>query len=161
HFAQWLKRRRAGTQGRYPVFIFAAEGGGIYAAAGIGLLLSELQDQCPQFAEHIFAISAVSGGAIGATTFHALLDSPSSAPCRPTQLRAQNSMSSRLERVLNADHLSPIAALILPDVLGLTRVRGLDRAGALEWSLVCAFENRQNAGEISVPCTGGEFRGNG
>ena len=75
-FREWLAKRRPDPSVRYPVFIFAAEGGGIYAASGIALFLAALQDQNPRFAEHVFAISAVSGGAVGSSMFHALLDQP-------------------------------------------------------------------------------------
>ncbi len=61
----------AGT-GKYPVFIIAAEGGGIYAASAAATMLAILQDAVPEFSEHVFAISGVSGGAIGAAIFRAL-----------------------------------------------------------------------------------------
>ncbi|MGD0023053.1 MAG: hypothetical protein ABSC37_00300 [Xanthobacteraceae bacterium] len=60
---------------QYPVFIIAVEGGGIYAASAASMFLARLQDRDPCFAEHVFAISAVSGGAIGATIFQALVES--------------------------------------------------------------------------------------
>jgi len=58
--------------GKYPVFIIAAEGGGIYAASAISSLLAILQDADPEFSKHVFAISGVSGGSIGAAVFEAL-----------------------------------------------------------------------------------------
>src|SRR5262249_28862744 len=39
----------------YPVFIIAAEGGGIYAASAAATFLAELEDCVPGFARHIFA----------------------------------------------------------------------------------------------------------
>jgi len=57
---------------RYPVFIFAVEGGGIYAASAASTLLARLQDENPCFSDHVFAVSAVSGGAIGAAIFQAI-----------------------------------------------------------------------------------------
>ena len=61
----------------YPVFIIAVEGGGIYAARAASLFLARLQDHIPGFSDHVFAISGVSGGAIGATIFEALAQSES------------------------------------------------------------------------------------
>jgi hypothetical protein len=58
--------------GKYPVFIIAAEGGGIYAASAISTLLAKLQDAEPEFSKHVFAISGVSGGSLGAAVFRAL-----------------------------------------------------------------------------------------
>jgi hypothetical protein len=49
----------------YPVYIVAARGGGLYAAYHTAKFLARLQDQCPSFAQHSFAISGVSGGSLG------------------------------------------------------------------------------------------------
>ena len=65
---------------KYPVFIVATEGGGIYAASAASLFLAGLQDRDPSFSEHVFAISGVSGGAIGATVFQALEQSKINGP---------------------------------------------------------------------------------
>jgi hypothetical protein len=65
---------------KYPVFIVATEGGGIYAASAASLFLAGLQDRDPSFSKHMFAISGVSGGAIGATIFQALERSKISGP---------------------------------------------------------------------------------
>ncbi len=62
----------AGANQPYAVYVMAAEGGGIYAASAAAMLLARLQDASPRFAEHVFAISGVSGGAIGSTVFQAL-----------------------------------------------------------------------------------------
>ena len=69
-FHGWLAERRTGSS-RYPVFVVAAQGGGIYAASTAGTFLATMQDHCPAFARHVFAISAVSGGSIGASLFNA------------------------------------------------------------------------------------------
>src|SRR5258706_2825494 len=76
-FQQWLNVRRDqivnyGTvhPGRkYPVFVVAAQGGGYYAAYHSGLFLARLEDRCPSFADHTFAVSSVSGGSLGAAVF--------------------------------------------------------------------------------------------
>ncbi len=57
----------------YPVFIVAAQGGGIYAASTASAFLTRMQDECSGFGQHVFAISGVSGGAVGATVFGELL----------------------------------------------------------------------------------------
>lgn len=94
-FSAWLDRRgvaRAGGSGtntaapakdpcfakatgrsqKEPVFIIAVEGGGIYAASAASMFLARLQDEDSCFADHVFAVSAVSGGAIGSTVFQAI-----------------------------------------------------------------------------------------
>jgi hypothetical protein len=79
--------RFAGNARRYPAFIIAVEGGGIYAASAASMFLARLQDHDPCFVRHVFAISAVSGGAIGATVFEALeqaaLDRAAAVAARP------------------------------------------------------------------------------
>jgi hypothetical protein len=56
----------------YPVYLIAAEGGGLYAAQFTAKVLARLQDRCPNFAQHVFAISSVSGGSLGASVFSSL-----------------------------------------------------------------------------------------
>ena len=73
-FRDWFRQRpdRDRFAGRrYPVYVVAAEGGGIYAALHAASALGGLQDRCPAFADHLFAISSVSGGSLGAATFAA------------------------------------------------------------------------------------------
>jgi hypothetical protein len=76
-FDRWFERLQSqsgpGADGRYPVILVATEGGGIRAAYWTAAVLTSLADTVPTFAEHTFAISAVSGGALGSTVFNALL----------------------------------------------------------------------------------------
>ena len=75
-FADWIASRKdaAAYAGKtYPVYIIAAQGGGIYAAYRTAKILTRLQDLCPNFAQHVFAISSVSGGSLGAGIFSALV----------------------------------------------------------------------------------------
>jgi hypothetical protein len=148
-FKDWLDRRndrQAFADRPYPVFIVAAQGGGIYAASAALNFLSALQDACPAFAEHIFAISGVSGGAVGATIFHGFISeerSPDSSDCPHASTR----LAANAERVVLSDHLSPVVALVLPDLLRELMPGSADdwdRAAALEHSLVCAFKNRSS-----------------
>jgi hypothetical protein len=70
----------------YPVYIVAAQGGGIYTAYQSALFLARLQDLCPGFKNHLFAISSVSGGSLGAATFVSLLNATGSpTPDQQTQ----------------------------------------------------------------------------
>jgi hypothetical protein len=150
-FREWLKRRsdrESFGKRPYPVFIVAAQGGGIYAASATAAFLSAIQDACPSFAEHVFAISGVSGGAVGATIFHALLprDSPPNSECPDSDSK----LRTNVERIVLTDHLSPVVALVLPDLLRKLlpeswRAEDWDRAGALEHSLICAFEGHSSA----------------
>jgi hypothetical protein len=71
-FLSWLAARRdraAFAAKDYPVYIVASAGGGIYAGMRSAYFLDFLQKKCPAFAHHIFAISGVSGGGLGALAF--------------------------------------------------------------------------------------------
>jgi len=75
-FARWFASRDDIKQYKdeYPVYLVAAQGGGIYAAYEAAIFLARMQDQCPAFRKHLFAISGVSGGSVGAAVFASVLD---------------------------------------------------------------------------------------
>jgi hypothetical protein len=92
-----------------PIIIVATEGGGIRAAYWTATVLTELHDRVPGFAEHCFAISGVSGGSLGATTYNALAIHHESdgTPLQPG-----------VHRFLQFDALSgTLAAMAQPDLL--------------------------------------------
>lgn len=79
HFTEWLRERgvalESGSGERelppYPVFVVTAEGGGIRAAYWTAAVLRHLDKEIPNFHRHVFAISGVSGGSLGAAVFAA------------------------------------------------------------------------------------------
>ncbi len=82
-FLQWLDQRRdlsTFANQDYPVYVVASAGGGIYAAMRTAYFLDFLQKKCPAFAHHIFAISGVSGGGLGALAFASQQQSVEQAP---------------------------------------------------------------------------------
>jgi hypothetical protein len=116
----------------YPVYVIAAEGGGMYAAYHAASFLGALQDQCPSFAHHVFAISSVSGGTLGAAFFtavasqalddgavSALMTTPcepdTSAPAKPGEMdRGAGRLFDRLaDTEFGYDFLSPLFAGLL------------------------------------------------
>lgn len=126
----------ASADHRYPVFIVSAEGGGIYAASAAALFLAKLQDGNADFSQHVFAVSGVSGGAIGATIFQALEQSKikQASAANPTQPAAPGcefgsfgtgmpnpklSLTDVVSAIMQADHFSPVVATIYPELLGL------------------------------------------
>jgi hypothetical protein len=133
--------RYTGKSDPYPVFIIAVEGGGIYAASAASMFLARLQDRDPCFAQHVFAVSAVSGGAIGTTIFQAVEQSPPKAisasagaansdssanGCVPSAAAAgQKGTNDALEMevcaIIEDDHFSPLVSAIFPELLGFTR----------------------------------------
>jgi hypothetical protein len=127
-FADWLVCRpglrdfnRAGRA--YPVFVIAAEGGGAYAAALTSAALAEIHETFPKFSNHVFAISGVSGGSIGAASFlSALLDEGIASPlakCRDgVKVGQPGVVKARLQKFAEADLLSPlIAGTLFPGLL--------------------------------------------
>ena len=147
-FLKWLTcrpdlRRYTETQHKYPVYVVSAQGGGIYAAYQAAIFLARLQDVCPAFRDHLFAISSVSGGSFGAATFVAALDAStrgslrpcpasgshdvaaSTSPCPditrflvpdkplPLNLEHQGALERKVSDALSADFLSPLVAATL------------------------------------------------
>ena len=148
-----------------PVFIVATEGGGIRAAYWTAVVLSALQDQSldhrkawldahpgqpppPDFASHVFAISGVSGGSLGAVVFDALLAEDVAYP-----------MENKAHDVLRQDFLSPtLAAMFFPDLLQRFlpgRFASADRAAALEKAWEYGWEQT-----ISGTASDGDPHGN-
>jgi hypothetical protein len=53
----------------YPIYIASAQGGGIYAAYHTAKTFQTITDKIPNFRNHLFAISAVSGGSFGSAIY--------------------------------------------------------------------------------------------
>lgn len=102
---------------RYPVFVVAAQGGGIYAASSSMSLLTTLQASCPAFSDHLFAISAVSGGAIGSAAFTGLTvdRKTTDTSCEVKSATTTDDFRQPVEHIVTGDHLSPVLASTLTD----------------------------------------------
>jgi len=144
-FKTWHDRMKvlpqyAGGNAEIPVIIVATEGGGIRAAYWTAAVLTSVQDQIPGFADHCFAISAVSGGAFGATVFDTLLARRAEAASlavdgtQPIPRDPARPLHSEARKVMQFDALSgTLAALAQPDLLQRFLPFGFpDRARALE-----------------------------
>jgi hypothetical protein len=108
-FQAWydLVGKNYGADTMHPLYIVATEGGGIRAAYWTAIVLGTLQDSNPNFAPHLFAISGVSGGSLGAVVFDALLAEP-----------ARGSLQKNAHRILGQDFLSPaLASMLYPDLV--------------------------------------------
>ena len=111
----------------HPVFLVAAAGGGIRAAYWTAKVLAELQDSNPAFSDHVFAISGVSGGSLGAVVFDCLIRSGVSHTNGPA-----------VQAILSQDFLAPtLSYMLFPDLFQRFLPFGctdFDRAKALEQS---------------------------
>lgn len=162
-FQKWLSQpsrmAEAARLGEYPVFIVAAQGGGIYAAHNAARFLARVQDLCPAFRQHLFAISSVSGGSVGSATFAAALHAEKAIPdagafagraCpkiaeflagvgRAEDLDAPGPVEQRVASVLTKDFLSPlVGGFLFSDFTQLFlpfAVPAFDRARSLEYTL--------------------------
>ena len=106
----------------YPVYIVAAQGGGIYAAAQAVQFLTKLHTTCERFAQHLFAISGVSGGSVGAALYAALTNEFKATTDQCSTVAETNSGGSTIQQMANAqesafelvrndyDFLSPLVA---------------------------------------------------
>lgn len=145
-FDAWLKARPAEYVGKfagkpYPIYVVAAQGGGMYAASLSGLTLARLYDRCPALRHHVFAVSGVSGGSVGSGYFAALLGDalPSSLQdscTMGTPAGGFGRLETQMDRLLQADLLAPVSASFLfPDLLQRFvpfPVVAFDRARAFE-----------------------------
>ncbi len=122
-FDRLQKEHPPGPDGKYPVILVATEGGGIRAAYWTAAVLTSLTDTLPKFSSHTFAVSAVSGGALGATVYDALLVRRGDYELRLDELeytpQAQEAKTLRLaaREMLSQDALAPtLAAMTQPDL---------------------------------------------
>jgi hypothetical protein len=130
----------------YPVYIVSAEGGGLYAAYNLATFLAKMQDTCPTFAQHLFTISSVSGGSLGAAVFaglaKGLAENGNQEPCKDDPDKPQ--FQTFVRDYFSRDFLAPlVAAGLFPDFLQRFLpfvVPMFDRSLALEQSFVSAWE---------------------
>jgi hypothetical protein len=151
-FENWYKARtdQSKFSERYPVYIVAAQGGGIYAAMHAAHFLSYMQARCPNFAHHLFAISGVSGGSVGAATFAAAMkDAEQRGGVKIPDTgcadrRGEDDPAINAVQALDGDFWSPLQAMwLFPDLLQQflpLRVEVFDRARALEHGLEASWQ---------------------
>jgi hypothetical protein len=161
HSARMDQSKFSGSS--YPIYIVAAQGGGIYAAMHAAHFLSYMQARCPNFAHHLFAISGVSGGSVGATAFAASMKEAEDrgaikipeAGCNPADNHGYDAGLSAAVEILDNDFWSPLEAMwLFPDVLQQflpVRVEMFDRARALEHGLEASWQRSVSENELYGP----------
>jgi hypothetical protein len=135
-YRQWRAQLPADAT-RPDVFLVAAEGGGIRAAYWTATVLGGLNEEGREsFGTHLFAVSGISGGTLGAGVYAAL---------RHDYPQGGVDLRKTAQRVLEHDFLSPtIAKLVTGDFLQwfLPLPIGIfDRSTAMEASFMRAYEN--------------------
>lgn len=142
HFSHWIEAglKDWPSEQSYPVFLVAAEGGGIRAAYWAGIVLAALQDRDPEFAKHVYAISGVSGGSLGGGVFAALVREQMDGGSVDCEVELAGPVVGPMGRcahaILSADFLAPtVAYMLYPDLVQRFLpfpVPFFDRARALE-----------------------------
>ncbi len=192
HFGRWLAERArhegselaaSSPEAPYPVVVVATEGGGIRAAYWTATVLGRLQDKYEEersagrltasgtFADHVYAISGVSGGSLGAAVFAALVREQSDDPdldCDAAKevtsesgevLRRRGPIETCAHQMLREDFLSPtVAALLYPDLVQRflpIPIAHFDRGRALEVS----WQEAWNGLNLSAERFGGKKTG--
>jgi hypothetical protein len=157
-FRSWLTSRQdakaySDANKPYPVYIVAAEGGGLYAGYQTAKFLARMQDLCPNFSQHVFAISSVSGGSLGAAVYAGLARSSAknedAKPCLE-KLEQTGPVEKQASKVLSGDLLAPVMwAGLFPDFLQRFipyPIGVFDRARALEFAFEQAWQQAGVAG---------------
>ena len=131
-FREWLAARKdyphdAAPTRPYPVYLVAMAGGGAYAGFHSAYFLARLFESCPRLRHHTFAISGVSGGALGATLIAAEAGAEQGGPGKAVDPLACNvdpdmadagEDSNKIEQFFSRDHVSfLIWARLFPDML--------------------------------------------
>jgi hypothetical protein len=139
----WMdaQQQTASTGSPIPLVVVATAGGGIRASYWTATVLGRLQDQLPQFDKHLFAISGVSGGSVGAAVYRTVLaDLARHTGDSPPPCAAVRSHSTELcaQTVLAQNLLTPVVAgALYPDLVQRFWPLG-DRTGL-------SFPDRQSA----------------
>lgn len=167
--------RFPGREGDTPIILVAAAGGGSRAAAHTASVLAAVDAAtCGAFGDHIFAISSVSGGALGSALYAAsrrdMIDEAQRERCRLSSPESRGyPLLSGLIATSTTDHLSPVVLRALGhDLLnGMTNSsRPNDspefrdfatRVGPLQMSWIAAYTRMLQA--HGKPANGGALLG--
>lgn len=125
------------------VVVVATAGGGIQAAAWTARVLTGLQQQLPEFANSIAALSAVSGGAVGTMFFvnqHQIGYKANGFPTKPDTDIVEQAEASSLDDVAWALVYSDFFRIFFPYLRRSTEESVLDRG----WALEQTWRNRGN-----------------
>lgn len=111
-FAAW----DATDPDREVIRVVAAQGGGLFAAYHAAMHLAHMSDTRPGYADSIFAISGVSGGAVGGSVYWAVR---ASGVCNDAIVSLDNTCHvDHVREILRNDYLSPaLAGLLTRDFL--------------------------------------------
>ena len=117
HYRAWRQANPPPKQidGRDPVILVAASGGGIRAAYWTASTLATLEEKLPSFSPSLFAVSGVSGGSVGAAVYTAIKRQQLDRHAPPA---GSGQTLEAVKAALGQDFLSPVVAgLLFPDLV--------------------------------------------
>lgn len=127
HFVAWVKKRQMLSKDTIPVVLMGVQGGGVRSAYWTAQVMAELQNDIPEFSDHTYAYSSVSGGTLGVAAYRAVVRN-----------QVDKDASQMIHDVLSQDFLSPVTSwLVVPDLVQKFLpfpIGAIDRAKALEYS---------------------------
>ncbi|MGC1404581.1 MAG: hypothetical protein WA974_16820 [Thermodesulfobacteriota bacterium] len=152
---------RPSPNGFYPLFIVAAEGGGIRAAYWAASVLGRITDKNPCFPDQLFAISGVSGGSLGSAVFIAqLADAPVTADGFYDDREGRRPPGAKdilpnTQKILSENFLAPVVgAMLYPDLFQrfwFWPMPSFDRARTLEGAWEKAWRQTIKNDRFSEP----------
>jgi hypothetical protein len=138
--ASWTATRK-NKDPNAPVIIVAAAGGGIRAAAHVADSLAAADEATHgQFADSVFAISAVSGGSLGAALWEASLKDGIDKTGVSTGVPLWDAVE-RIAPFFSHDFVSPVASRLMTWDLPLSMLPGVERADSRDTVLVDTWSN--------------------
>ncbi|NVO12377.1 MAG: patatin-like phospholipase family protein [Bacteroidales bacterium] len=131
---KWVNQLPADSGKIKTLYIACGEGGGIRAAYWTASILASLTDSMPKFSKHLFALSTVSGGSLGATAYNSILKFNDK----------KNNLTAQVRKFIGEDYLSPVtAAFLFPDAFQrflffpfgpFDRARYLEQSWEIGWA---------------------------
>lgn len=143
-FLRFLEASSPADGGPAPVVLVAASGGGIAAAYWTATVLGDLADASPGFASRVFAMSGVSGGAVGLLAYKAM-QQPRCRNPGAAGTPATEGFRACLQLALGGEFLGPaLGAMLYPDLFQRfvpypvfpDRAEALERAWEARWQAV-------------------------
>ena len=144
-FLHFLDAAGSANAAPTPVMLVAASGGGIAAAYWTVTVLGDLADASPGFARQVFAMSGVSGGALGLLAYAAARHPACRDPAASASAAPPDGLRACLQLALRGEFLGPaLGAMLYPDLLQRflpfpvfpDRAEALERAWEARWRAV-------------------------
>jgi Patatin-like phospholipase len=143
-FTTWARERQSGPDSSLPVFIVAAEGGGMRAGVMTAMVLDELRARYPRFLERLFVVVGVSGGSVGAASFAAAVHDPGKIPPNWQATLHSDFLAPSVGALLGGDLLARYVPRAFVDLSRWDRSRALEDAWSDGWKTATGTDALRN-----------------